>query len=244
MEREAALIHKIESAREVHDNITTPGWINNKAPKALKLRLDGDVMEISKNFMGEQMPNGRRRIGVKGIKKNLETVIPGYNQELANIRANKYLHTAQALEKRQQALPPAENLTNLANRIIGLVPEATVNSWFTRGTLTREQYQQQAIDFARLALQVQADGGPAFNPMEIVNTPDAQRLEATQTAIRRLLSQTIISQPQKQLGELDQLWGHELRELIRWLGGGGTRLVGNNSRNSKSPIYEETTVGN
>lgn len=94
MEREAILRHKIELAQQVHDNITTPGWINQRAPRAFRLRLDGDVMEMTKNFMGETMPSGKRSLGVKGIKKNLEAVIPGYKAELTYINEARHIHTA------------------------------------------------------------------------------------------------------------------------------------------------------
>lgn len=150
-------------------------------------------------------------------------------------------NSTQAVEIRKEtAVVSEEELITLTNRIIDLVPGATMNSWFGNKTLTPKQYQEQAINFAQLTLQVKAEGGPSFNPMEIVNTPNTKRLEVAQTAIRKILSQMIITQPQKELGELHKRWGDKLRELIDWLGGGRrVRLVGSNSRNSKRPISEE-----
>ncbi|OGE36407.1 hypothetical protein A3B45_01960 [Candidatus Daviesbacteria bacterium RIFCSPLOWO2_01_FULL_39_12] len=146
---------------------------------------------------------------------------------------------SKALEIRRTTVVSQEDLTALTNRIIGLVPEATVGSWFARGTLTSEQYRTQAINFAHFSLRVEEEGGPSFNPMEIVNTPDARKLEAAQESIRRTLSLMVTAHPQRQLGSLNKRWGNKLRELIDWLGGGGTRLVEDDPKNSKRPISEK-----
>lgn len=149
--------------------------------------------------------------------------------------------SAQAVEvKKETAVVSEEELVTLINRIIDLVPEETMNSWFGNKTLTPKQYQEQATAFAQLALQVKELGEPAFNPMEIVNTPENKRLEVARTAIRNTLSQMITEHPQRQLGELHLRWGTKIRELIDWLGGGGARLVRSNSRNTKRTINEVT----
>lgn len=207
MEREI-LQHKLNMAREVHANISTPGWINTKAPKATKLRLDGDVMEMSRNYAGVN-----KGIGVKGIKQNLERVIPKIEEELSKLAVKTTAITA---------VPPREvslrSQDTLANRIIALVPEEIVHLWSETRQLSSEEYRSQATELARFVDAMQSGEIPTVQSFDILRSSQAQKPAITQDSLRQALARLLARNPGSPIENYKYLWGREMRALIDWLG--------------------------